>query len=229
MRQILLFTGIFTLLLASSNTTERHTNSKLNQEFKKYHIQQIDIEKGVVRITKVIGHDKENMKYSLFRMISENQFVRENYNSDFDLVSKTYHEEKTNGSEEVKTIVYQNNEQFILNIIKPEYMTYSSDDTLFLSEYESGYLNIKTKCRYIGKSTLQFKGNDVECIIYERDIHRKYSRPGEEFEETTVSQAYYGENLGVIYAEAISRRDTVKQKVIDIISIDEFEKLKNNR
>ncbi len=162
-------------------------------------------------------------------MTSENGFVRANYNSDFVLVSKTFHEEKTNGSEEVKTIVYQNNEQFTLNIIKPEYMTYSSKDTLFLSEYESGYLNVKTKCRYIGKSSIEFKGNKIDCIIYERDIQRKYSRPGQKFEDNTVSQAYYGENLGVIYAKAISNNDTITQKVIDIISIEEFEKLKNNR
>ena len=198
----------------------------LNQEFKKYHIQLQDIEKGVVRITKVIDHDKENVKYSLFRMTSENGFVRENYNSDFVLVSKTFHEEKTNGSEEVKTVIYQNNEQFYLNIIKPEFMTYSSKDTLFLSEYESGYLNVKTKCRYIGKSSIEFKENTIDCIIYERNILRKYSRPGKEFEDKTVSRAYYGENLGVVYAEAISKKDTIKQKVVDIISIDEFEKLK---
>jgi len=229
MRHIFLFTCIFTLILSCSNTTEKYTESELNQEFKKYHIQQKDIEKGVVRITKVLGHDKENMKYSLFKKTSENRFVRENYNSDFVLVSKTYHKEKINGSEEVKTIVYQNNEQILLDIIKPEYMTYSSGDTLFLSEYESGYLNVKTKCRYIGKSTIQFRGNNIECIIYKREIHQKYSRPGEEFENITISQAYYGENLGVIYAKAINNNDTITQRVIDIISIDEFEKLKNNK
>jgi hypothetical protein len=200
MRHIFILTCIFTLILSCSNTTKKQSETELNQEFKKYHIQLQDIEKGVVRITKVIGHDKEDMKYSLFRMTSENRFVRENYNSDFVLVSKTYHKEKTNGSEEVKTIIYQNNEQFPLNIIKPEYMTYSSKDTLFLSEYESGYLNVKTKCRYIGKSSIEFKGNTIECIIYERNILRKYSRPGQEFEDNTVSRAYYGEKLGVIYA-----------------------------
>lgn len=228
MRHVLLMVSVVIMMLACTNTTERNSNSELNQEFKKYHIQQTDIEKGVVRVTEVTGHELESMKYSLFKMTSENQFVRENYNSDFDLVSKTYHQEKLNSSEELKTIVYQNNEPFVVDIIKPEYMTYSSEDTLFLSEYKLGYMDVKIKCRYVGKSSIDFKGETIDCIIYERHLFKNFSSPGKEFTETIVSQAYYGENLGVVYAKAVSTNDTIIQRVVDIISIDEFEKLKSN-
>jgi len=227
MKQLFVLISFITLFYScNNNKSKNETSSELNLNFKKYHVQDKDLEKNLVRIIDVLRHNKNEVNYSLLQNITDDRFVQRNYNSDFVKVHETYYKKKENGVEQYKTTLFKNNEEYSLKIIKPYFISYNSNDTLLLSEYEGGDWKVKQKCKYKGKSSIEFKGKQIDCIVYDIYKYREFTLPGKEFENVIISEAYYGENTGLIYSKVMSDKDTIIYKVIDIIGINEFEELK---
>ena len=224
------------LVLTNCNNTETSSNQEqlqFNIDFKKYHVPDEHLKTGIVRVYENESNGENLKTYRLIKGISENKFFSENYNSNFEINRKDVYEIENDGFIEANITLYKSGNPKELKIIAPKKFSFDPENQNCKSEYilkptKGVTMKYLLNTNYIGKSTQIYKGKEIDCLEFKLEIVTEYTDLKESVSKTKtiITNGYYGEYIGFMGGVAVSENDTSKTHLVDIISVEKFEKLK---
>jgi hypothetical protein len=152
-----------------------------------------------------------------------------------EITRKDVYKTENDGFIETEIYLYKSGNPKEFKIITPKKYSYDPENQNSKSEYllePTKYIKIRynVSTSFVGKSIQKYKGEDIDCIEYKIELETKYIdlNDSDSKNKKIITKAYYGENIGFMGGNSVSGTDTLKTKLIDIISIKKFEDLKNN-
>ena len=209
-------------------------NVEQDESWRKFFMSEASLSVGYVKKTSV-KNNKDSLVYYDKVFLEEGKIILDRFDSDFKIVR-----EDINSYDSVRMILidatyyYDGIGAVKAKIIEPTIAPYKPTEKtlrthLEIHPEEDIVISSIAEANYIGNEVYNFNGKDVECIKF--SYNEEYRITNEDAPEDNISHkskgfTLWGENIGLVYMEFEDNRGTTEFKVDDILSIEEFEKLK---